>query len=165
MDSTVQQLIAVQAQDSDNGWNVEVRPENWFKKNYPKPDEVDSGKPFFAWYREQKLTMVPIPDGVYTILYSYHKTHPELTSDTDSTLSKLIDRSVIAYGCYHLFLYKENGSLAGLWKNEYERRIEKAYLADRRQPAIENPRVDDPGLVHNDRRNDPFTAVDGYDYY
>jgi len=104
---------------TDPAWPLKVRDKSWLVGKIPNFAALSTGEPTYGYLEGRKLYLVPIPDGAYTIYYSYYRQHPSLTSDSSSVLIRGTDRAVAAYASFWVWQSLENHEQADKWLLTY----------------------------------------------
>ncbi len=131
--SDMQRLLGFTILDGLSSYPLKIRSRVFFQKKFPaySTGSYSSGKPRFGFVQGNTLYFAPPAGDTYSVLYTYYRTHPDLTADTDSILVPNLDEAVIAYATYLVFKGLQLHEDAAQWRIEYGAMLKDAKDLDK----------------------------------
>lgn len=158
--SEAQRVTEIRVLDDDNSHRIRIRPKEWLVSRFPNPAQYSAGRPSWGWLEGSRLFVLPIADANYSVVYTSYILHPELTEDSDVVVIRAgVDRAIIAYATYWVFLSIEKHEDAKVWFASFESMLRTVKDVDRKNSVIIHegtPRGSDEPAVHAEYWLDPF---------
>lgn len=130
-------IMEIRLIDGQMSMPLIVRSKAWISKYFPAPEERNSAKPVYAYLEGRNLFFVPVPDGEYTIRYTYHRLHPELATPTSPLLIRGAGRAVAAYATFWVFQSLEKAEDADRWLKSYFALLESVKKVDKSSVTVQ----------------------------
>lgn len=132
----------------------QIRTRSWFLRRFPNVSAYSASIPVYGYIQNSVLYFAPKALDNYTLNLNYSFLMPSLTSDSDSTLTTLIDGAVVAYATYYIFKSTQNYTDSREWYGEYQAQVRSAIMADRKLGGIQ--------LQHDEFLQAASPSRDGY---
>lgn len=126
----LRRLTEVRLIDGLSSYEIEVRPKNWIVERWPDLSALASSRPRYAYLQGINLHLVPPPNTIWTIKYSYFKRAADLTNETTELVPDIFDEAVIAYATYRTFKSVQMHEDAIVWFADYREAIKDAKRMD-----------------------------------
>lgn len=156
--SNLARVSEVRVIDGTQSYPLVVKDKSWIVEKCPSPESFASAKPTYGYLSGTRLYLVPSPDDVYTLRYSFYQLEPDLTGSSSELTIRYAGAAVAAWATHWVFMSLEKHEDAGVWLAKYKELLKSAKRADSDNPAIR--REAEPRGAQQTMRpdfwNDPF---------
>lgn len=132
----VSRLVEVRLLKGQNSRVLLLKQKSWLMERFPLVDVIPSGEPVYGYLESSLLFMIPIPNDVYPIRYTYYRLHPPLELPTSTLLFPHLGPAVAAYASFWVFQVLEKSTDAQRWYQTYLALLDSAKRVDASNSAV-----------------------------